>query len=99
MEIETCPARVWNSTGWGSHVCGRKIKAEGLCGIHHRQKTEADRKNREMLEKWATDEVDRADLQKRIDKLGLSKDAVISNLGQKRVNISIEELERIVSNK
>lgn len=29
---ETCEVDVWD--GWHSHPCGRKIKEDGLCGLH-----------------------------------------------------------------
>lgn len=97
MEIETCPVRIWDSTGYRGRPCGRSVKGDGLCGIHLRAKNERARKNREVEEKWEADKKARAELQERLDNLGLEGDPVIAHLAQKRISVTIDELERIVN--
>jgi hypothetical protein len=38
----TCPELVSDRDGWGSHRCGRKIKRDGLCGLHAATKERRD---------------------------------------------------------
>lgn len=37
-EPDKCPEKVWAPGAYTWHRCGRKIKAEGLCGIHLNRK-------------------------------------------------------------
>ena len=95
--VRTCREDIFSD--YSSHPCDKKVKEDGLCGLHLSAKKRAKARQEAEASRWQARTEARKAMQKRIDSLNLDSKVVIHDHSVDLVIIKLSELERIVNDK
>lgn len=103
-DTETCKERIFDTgRSFGSWPCGRKVKEDGLCGIHLGAKRRREQKSLEQDEKDRADAKVKAEVREYLNTYGLATDeawpeyaAYPASRHTGRVVITLDALKRIL---
>lgn len=71
MESEICPIRVCGDRWTASHLCGKPVKSDGLCGVHAAAKRRRDAADAEDVARRAESEDNKSNTMSALIELGI----------------------------